>query len=131
MRIRLKSVRNTFAIITGTMQKTTNGSKLAGTSRKKRFLCDYIESGSPRSGWPYRDAYIACMLPHLSYVVAAQACYGCLLQRDCPCGRYTKAPHKPAMRIILVIIYLGADKAHSASGPHNEGCASSQVWGTE
>ena len=39
----------------------------------------YFRSRPPRSGWPYRDAFIAYMLPQLSYVVAAQACYGCLL----------------------------------------------------
>ena len=32
------------------------------------------------AGWPYRDAFIhVCMLQRLLHVVAAQACYGCLL----------------------------------------------------
>ena len=38
----------------------------------------YFRSRLPRSGWPYRYAFIhACMLQRLLHVVAAHACYEC------------------------------------------------------
>ena len=43
----------------------------------------YIERRPPakQGGHIGMHTYTACMLPQLSYVVAAQACYGCLLSK--------------------------------------------------
>ena len=46
-------------------------------------VCITLKSGHREAGGHIgQHTYIACMLPQLSHVLAAQACYGCLLRKD-------------------------------------------------
>ena len=73
------------------MRIIPSGCRAAFYAHARNYLITLKAGPREAGGHIGMHPYIACMLPQLSYVVAAQACYGCMLYKS-PRGSVLRAP---------------------------------------